>query len=144
MSLSPIFWICAAVLESCREGEQSVIRSLFIAPKLAIRTRQSSVVLSNHTANGWSLLLIYGETFIGLSDDLINDVLDLVPNFPGGDLPIRARAFAHDAFDVRHLAFAPELDRFRSDEFQNLIDQTARCDFAAATEINQLSIEPVA
>ena len=107
-------------------------------------TGQSSVDLSNHTANGWPFLAIHCETLIGLSDDLIDDVLDLVPSLPCGELPIRARPLAHNAFDVRHLAFAPELDRFRSDEFQNLIDQTARCDFVAATEINQLSIEPVA
>ena len=84
------------------------------------------------------------QTFVGLANDLIDHVLDLVPDFPGGDLPIRARAFAHDTLDVRHLVFAPEFVHFRRNKFQDLVDQAARLYFAVATEIDQFPIESVA
>ena len=96
------------------------------------------------SANGWSFLLIYFEILIGFSDDLINDVFDRMPGLPCGQLPVRARPLAHDALDVRHLAFAPELVYFRRDKLQDLANQTACLHFAATTEIDQFPIESVA
>ena len=63
---------------------------------------------------------------------------------PHRELAIRAGAFAHDSFDVRHLLPAPQFIDFGRDEFEHFVEQAARLDFRFAAEIDQLAVEPVA
>ena len=52
------------------------------------------------------------------------------------ELPVRAGAFAHDSFDVRHLPFASEFLDFGGNEFHQLVEQTAGLNFGFAPEID--------
>jgi hypothetical protein len=49
------------------------------------------------------------QTFVRFGDNLVNDCLDIVRAFVRCELSIRASAFAHNAFDVRHLALRAKL-----------------------------------
>src|SRR5256885_12289344 len=61
-----------------------------------------------------------------------------------GQLSIRAGAFAHDSFDVRHLALTAELVDLGGNEFEQLIQQCSRVDFRFVAEIDQFSVDAIA
>lgn len=84
------------------------------------------------------------KAFVSFRDDLIDHGFCVLRALPDGQLSIRSRAFMQNSLDVRHLALAAELVHLRRDELQDLVDQTTCIDFAASTEINQLSVEAIA
>src|SRR5256714_5031447 len=59
------------------------------------------------------------------------------------ELPVRAGAFAHDPFDVGHLAFAPKFVDFGGNKFHQLVEQTAGLDFLFAAKIDELAFDAV-
>ena len=75
---------------------------------------------------------------------MIDHGLQVLGPFPDCQLPVRSSSVSEDLLDVFHFAAAPELIDFRGNKFQNLMDQTARLDFAAAAEIDELSIKTIA
>ena len=83
------------------------------------------------------------QAFVSLPDDVIDDGFHIVGLLENGELPISAGAFAHDPFDVFHLALAAKLVDFGGDELQQLIEQRARLDFCFAAEIDQLAFDAV-
>ena len=87
---------------------------------------------------------VHSKAFVCFGHDLVNHGFRVLSAFPHHQLPIRTGALAQNSFDVRHLALAAELFHFRRDEFEDLVNQTARLQFAAAAEIDQLPAEAIA
>ena len=63
----------------------------------------------------------YVETFVRFCDDMIDNGLHVLRAFPDRQLPIRAGAFAHDPFDVRHLLLSAELIYLGRDKLEQFI-----------------------
>src|SRR5207249_11031843 len=84
------------------------------------------------------------EALTCFGHNLVDHGFGVLSAFPHPQLSVRARPFAQDRFEVRHFALAAELFHFRRDEFEDLVNQTARLQFAAAAEIDQLPAEAIA
>jgi hypothetical protein len=61
------------------------------------------------------------QTFVRFRDDMIDDGFHVLGVLPGGQLSIRAGAFAHDPLDVRHLLLSAELIYLGRDKLEQFV-----------------------
>ena len=67
------------------------------------------------------ICLCNAQTLVGFIHDLIDDRFHVVRALEHGELSIRARAFTHDPFDVRHFFSAAQFINFSRNEFEQFI-----------------------
>src|SRR5690242_12321841 len=88
-----------------------------------------------------SLFRLYpAQALVGLCHDVIDHGFHVVRPLPNSDLAVGAGAFMQNSFDMIHFAPAPKFRHLVSDEFYELVNQTARLRFAFLPEVDELPI----